>query len=133
MKKVNKNELKTYARYFQEYFNRIFKGSNKNIKVVLYPKVKSIYSIFELIISDTETDKQIEIMHNIDSNKELLSRFMINNTTDKFYQIKDVINFEENSFFIIKTREFKNWHPAMAKLDLEEVVDEMLSGNGGEE
>lgn len=119
MKKVNKNELKTYARYFQEYFNRILKGSNKNIKVVLYPKVKSIYSIFELIISDTETDKQIEIMHNIDSNKELLSKFMINNT-------KNVINFEENSFFIIKTREFKNWNPAMAKLDLEKVIDEIF-------
>lgn len=132
MRIVNENELKTYARYFQEYFNRIFKGSNKNIKIVLYPKVKSIYSIFELIISETETDEQIEIMHNIDSNKELLSRFMINKTTDNFYQIKDVINFEENSFFIIKTREFKNWHPAMAKLDLEEVIDEMLSGNGGE-
>lgn len=133
MRIVNENELKTYARYFQEYFNRIFKGSNKNIKVVLYPKVKSIYSIFELIISETETDEQIEIMNNIDSNKELLSRFMINKTTDNFYQIKNVINFEENSFFIIKTREFKNWHPAMAKLDLEEVIDEMLSGNGGEE
>lgn len=125
MRIVNENELRVYARYFQEYFNRIFKGSNKNIKVVLYPKVKSIYSIFELIISDTETDKQIEIMHNIDNNKELLSKFMINNT-------KNVINFEENSFFIIKTREFKNWHPAMAKLDLEEVIDEMLFENGGE-
>lgn len=133
MKMVNENELKIYARYFQEYFTRIFKGSNKNIKIVLYPKVKSIYSIFELIISETETEEQIEIMKNIDNNKELLSRFMINKTTDNFYQIKDVINFEENSFFIIKTREFKNWHPAMAKLDLEEVIDEMLSGNGGEE
>ena len=132
MRIVNEKELKIYAGYFQEYFTRIFKESNKNIKVVLYPNVKSIYSIFELIISEKETDKPIEIMHNIDGNKELLSRFMINKTTDNFYQIKNVINFEENSFFIIKTREFKNWHPAMAKLDLEEIIDEMLSGNGGE-
>lgn len=133
MRIVNENELKTYARYFQEYFSRIFKESNKSIKVVLYPKVKSIYSIFELIISEKDTNEQIEILNNIDSNKELLSRFMINKATDNFYQIKDIINFEENSFFIIKTREFKNWHPAMAKLDLAEVIDEMLSGNGGEE
>lgn len=127
MRIVNEKELKIYAGYFQEYFTRIFKENNKNIKVVLYPNVKSIYSIFELIISEKETDKPIEIMHNIDGNKELLSRFMINKTTDNFYQIKNVINFEENSFFIIKTREFKNWHPAMAKLDLEEIIDEMLS------
>ena len=133
MKIVDENALKIYAGYFQEYFNRILRGSNKNIKIVLYPKVKSIYSIFELIICEEEVNEQIEIKNNIDRNKEILSRFMVNKITDNFYQIKDVINFEKNSFFIIKTREFKNWHPAMAKLDLEEVIDEMLSGNGGEE
>ena len=68
----------------------------------------------------------------LDNNKELLTRFMISKHTDIFYQIKNVINFEENSLFIIKTNEFKNWHPAMAKIDLAETIDEMLSGNGGD-
>ena len=77
-------------------------------------------------------DEIIEIQNDIDNNKELLTRFMISKHTDIFYQIKNVINFEENSLFIIKTNEFKNWHPAMAKIDLAETIDEMLSGNGGD-
>ena len=131
-KEVNENSLKIYAKYFQTNFKHIFNKSNKYIKIVLYPRVKGIYSIFELIISDNKKDEIIEIQNDIDNNKELLTRFMISKHTDIFYQIKNVINFEENSLFIIKTNEFKNWHPAMAKIDLAETIDEMLSGNGGD-
>ena len=120
--KVNLNTLEVYAKYFQEYFNRIFKGSNKNIKIVLYPKVKS-FCIFELIISEEKIKEQIEIKENIDSNYQLIN---------EFNQTKSAINFRDNSFFIIKTREFKNWCPAIAKLDLEKVIYEMLFENGGE-
>ena len=129
---VTAEEMEKYASYFQTYFKHIFNKSNKYIKIVLYPRVKGIYSIFELIITDNKNDEIIEIKNDIDNNKELLTRFMISKHTDIFYQIKNVINFEENSLFIIKTNEFKNWHPAMAKIDLSETIDEMLSGNGGE-
>lgn len=132
MRIVTVDEMKKYASYFEQYFKNIFNKSNKYIKIVLYPSVKGIYSIFELIISDRKDDEIIEIQNDIENNKELLTRFMINKHTDMFYQIKNVINFEENSFYIIKTKEFKNWHPAMAKLDLVEVIDDMLSGNGGD-
>ena len=43
-----------------------------------------------------------------------------------FYQIKDVVNFEENSFYIIKTNEYKNWHPAMANIDLDTIIEEFF-------
>ncbi len=132
MRMVTVDEMKKYAGYFEQYFKNIFNKSNKYIKIVLYPNVKQIYSVFELIISDKKDDEIIEIQDNIETNKELLTRFMVNKHTDMFYQIKNVINFEENSFYIIKTREFKNWHAAMAKLDLAEVIDDMLSGNGGD-
>lgn len=129
---VTVNEMKQYASYFEQYFKKVFNKANKYIKIVLYPKVKGMYSIFELIISDKKEDQIVEIQENIENNKKLLTRFMVNKHTDMFYQIKNIINFEENSFYIIKTKEFRNWHPAMAKLDLIEVIDEMLSGNGGD-
>lgn len=132
IKNVTIDEMKKYASYFEAYFKNIFHKSNKYIKIILYPNVKGIYSIFELIISDEKKDEIIEIQDNIEENKELLTRFMINKHTDLFYQIKNIINFEENSFFIIKTNEFKNWHPAMAQIDLAEVIDDMVSGNGGD-
>lgn len=129
---VKIDEMKCYASYFEQYFKNIFNKSGKYIKIVLYPNVKRMYSIFELIISDKKSDEVIEVQDNIEENKELLTRFMISKHTDMFYQIKDVINFEENSFYIIKTNEFRNWHPAMAKIDLTEVINDMLSGNGGD-
>ena len=112
---VDENSLRIYARYFQEYFNRVFKESNKNIKIVLYPKVKSIYSIFELIISETKTDEQIEIKNRFNKN------------INEFEKIKNKINFEEDSFFIIKTRKLKNWNLEAAKLDLEKVISEIVN------
>jgi len=48
-----------------------------------------------------------------------------------FYQIRDIVYFEENSFFIIKTNEYKNWHPAIAQVDLADVIDRILSETGG--
>ena len=82
-----------------------------------------------MIISDESLEKKIQFKTDINANKELLSKFMISKINDLFYQVNDIINFEENSFFIIKTNEFKNWHPAIAQMDLSEVIDEILSGN----
>ena len=132
MRTVKVDEMKQYASYFEKYFKKIFNKSNKYIKIVLYPNIKGLYSVFELIVSNQKSDQVIEVQNNIEENKELLTKFMVSKHTDMFYQIKNVINFEENSFYIIKTNEFRNWHPAMAKLDLAEVIDEMLSGNGGD-
>ena len=130
---VKIQEMEKYAGYFEKYFKKIFNKAGKYIKIILYPNIKGIYSVFELIVSDKKEDETIEIQNNIEENKNLLTKFMVSKHTDMFYQIKNVINFEENSFYIIKTNEFKNWHPAMAKIDLSEVIDEMLSGNGGDE
>lgn len=80
-----KNEFKTYSTYFEEYFKKIFNKSNKYIKIILYPNIKGIYSIFELVVSDDKNDQLVEIKENIDHNKELLTRFMINKNTDMFY------------------------------------------------
>ena len=120
-KEVNENSLKIYAKYFQTNFKHIFNKSNKYIKIVLYPKIKGIYSIFELIISDNKNDEIIEIKNRFDKN--------INN----FERIKNKINFEEDSFFIIKTRELKNWNLEAAKLDLEKVISEIVSDEAGGE
>lgn len=127
----NENLIK-YAEIFINYFETIYYKVKKFVKVIIYPIVMKKFSIFELIICEEEPTKRITIMENVSNNKKLISRFMVNKTNDMFYQIKDVINFEEKSFFIIKTNEYKNWHPAMAQIDLAEVIDEMLSEYGGE-
>ena len=118
---VTPEEMEKYASYFQTYFKHIFNKSNKYIKIVLYPRVKEIYSIFELIISDNKNDEIIEIKNRFDKN------------INDFERIKNKINFEEDSFFIIKTRELKNWNLEAAKLDLEKVISEIVSDEAGGE
>ena len=130
---VEKKDLIKYVETFINYFGGIYYKVNKYVKIIIYPKVMKRFSIFELIICDEEPIERIAIMEDVAYNKELMTRFMINKTNDMFYQIKEVTNFEEQSFFIIKTNEYKNWHPAIAQIDLSEVIDEMLSGDGGEQ
>ena len=61
----------------------------------------------------------------------MISRFAIKSHTDSFFTIRDSIVFENTSFYILKKDLFKNWHPAMAKRDLAEVIDRILTGGEG--
>ena len=84
--------------------NQIFNKENKFIKVIIYPKIVNRFSIFELVICDKKPNIDIEIKENVDYNKEIMTKFSIQKYTDMFYQIKDVVNFEENSFYIINIK-----------------------------
>ena len=132
LKEVKINDLKKYSQVFIKYFSQIFNKENKFIKVIIYPKIVNRFSIFELVICDKKPNIDIEIKENVDYNKEIMTKFSIQKYTDMFYQIKDVVNFEENSFYIIKTNEYKNWNPAMANIDLDTIIEELLSENGGD-
>lgn len=132
LKEVKINDLKKYSQVFIKYFSKIFNKENKFIKVIIYPKIVNRFSIFELVICDKKPNIDIEIKENVDYNKEIMTKFSIQKYTDMFYQIKDVVNFEENSFYIIKTNEYKNWRPAMANIDLDTIIEELLSENGGD-
>ena len=48
-----------------------------------------------------------------------------------FFYIKDVIYFGKDSFCIVKPNFYKNWHPAISQLDMIEIVDQILSREGG--
>jgi len=63
----------------------------------------------------------------------MLANLSAHKTNELFYSLKDVLFFEENSFYLIKPNYYKNWHPAIARLDLMEVTNQILSrGDGGE-
>jgi hypothetical protein len=61
-----------------------------------------------------------------------LTNFSVFKTNDLFYKIYDIAYFQKDSFFIIKTNQYKNWHPAMAQLDLADVIDEFFAEKGEE-
>ena len=84
--------------------------------------------------SDLEpVTSQICLCEDILEKKGLLSKLSIYKYNDMLYQIRDIVYFGENSFFVIKTNEYKNWHPAIAQIDLADIIDRILFETGGDQ
>lgn len=128
-RKVSYDDLLKYSECFEKQFSLIYEKVKKYIGITIYPDVLNKFSIFELTIHNEKPEQKIKSSNIADDNKELLSRFCVFKQNDMFFQIKDVIHFEENSFFIIKPNYYKNWHPAIAEIDLADVIDQIMSDN----
>ena len=128
--KVNFEQLCNYANVFIEYFLNVLPQSEKYVSANIYRNIASHYCAVEIVFQDIKpVEPIIEYNGEQDIHMDFLSNFMLNKVNDLFYQMKDIINFTDNAFYILKTEESKNWHPAMAKLDLADVLDSILSGN----
>ena len=46
--------------------------------------------------------------------------------TNKFYKQRDIRGFNKTSFYIVKSNQYKNWHPAIAQADLHEFIEEIM-------
>lgn len=124
--------LEKYAEIFLEYFNRVYNKHGKYIKVIFHHFKP--YIVFELIICDKEPDEKISHVYDVDidfKQKEYI-KLALYQTNDIFYNIKDIIYFEKDSFCIIKTNEYKNWHPAIAEIDLSGVIDDIMTTSDDE-
>lgn len=130
---VSVDDLKKYSECFVKQFSLVYNPSNKYVSVTLYPNIGNYYAVFELHINDSKPVTEILIANEADDEKKLLAKFSVYEHNDKFYQIRDVIHFSTNSLFIIKPNFYKNWHPAVAEIDLADVIDQIMSTSGGDE
>ncbi len=131
-RKISAEELVAYSECFKKQFTAIYQRIEKHIAIKLYHNVLNKFSIFELAVLDGKSDTTIDLVNCIDDDKTLLSRFCVFSHNDKFHQIRDVIHFSDNSFFIIKPNFYKYWHPAIAELDLSDVMDQIMNSGGDE-
>ncbi|UYO61132.1 SAM-dependent methyltransferase [Acetobacterium wieringae] len=131
-RKVSSKDLLQYSKCFEKQFNAIYSRTGKHIKINLYQNVLNKFSILELFVFDGKSECSTEFIENIDENKELLTKFCVFSYNDKFHQQKDVIYFRENSFFIIKPNCYKYWHPAIAQIDLSDIIEQLMDNSGGE-
>ena len=130
-RKSEEQDFETYGQYFYEYLSSVFSKSNKHIKINVYPQVAKHYSVFEVVVQDEFEKNWLQFSDNSSNEKSILAMLSSHKINDMFYCLKDVFYFDESSFYIIKPNHYKNWHPAIAKLDLMEMVDLILSRNGG--
>lgn len=129
---ISAEELVAYSECFKKQFTAIYQRVGKHITIKLYHNVLNRFSIFELAVLDGKSDTTIDLVKSIDDDKALLSRFCVFSHNDKFHQIRDVIHFSDNSFFIIKPNFYKYWHPAIAELDLSDVMEQIMESGGDE-
>ena len=130
---VNEEDFFAYARYFYDYFTRVFSETGKFISISAYPKVTKYYSAFELTIKNEDSDEWIRVEDSPNENFSAAIQLSYHKINDMFYRLKDFLYFSENSFMIIKPNFYKNWHPALAKSDLGEVIEKAFSDDGGDE
>lgn len=126
-RKVSIDDLRKYVECFEMQFSQIYNRQGKYISLNIYPNLGRDYAAFELQIKDDEVFPFVNVLDNCDNDKVLLSKFAVHAYNDKFYQIRDVIYFNRDSFYIIKPNIYKYWHPAMAEIDLAEVMDQILT------
>ena len=129
---VTSHELKAYAQCFAEQFTFIYNKVGKGVCIKLYPEVLKRYVVFEVEITDTINNVETIVNSAPKENMELFTRIIRHDYNEMFHQIRDVIHFSENSFYIIKPNNYKYWHPAIAQMDLDDVLDHILSDDGGE-
>lgn len=132
-KEATTENLIVYSQYFLSYFEKIYSSLGKHIQIIIHPKILNRFAAMELFVCDNLPEQKLSVVSHNESAKEFLTKLSIYQYNDKFYQIRDIIYFEDSSFFILKTNEYKNWHPAIAQIDLAEIVDRILSGNRGEQ
>ena len=60
----------------------------------------------------------------------MLTNFAIYQLNDCFFQTKNVAEFDDDAFVIVKPIDRKNWHGAMAVKDSYKVLNTVLLGEG---
>lgn len=130
---VSVDDLKEYSKCFVKQFSLVYNPSGQYVSVTLYPSIGNHYAVFELQINNSKPVAEIVVADEVNDEKKLLAQFSVYEYNDKFYQMRDVIHFSTDSLFILKPNFYKNWHPAIAEIDLADVIDQIMAASGGDE
>ncbi len=118
--------MQEYASILSKIWDDHFRQSKVYYAINLYPDIKGKYAALQVKLSFEKIVKSVCVLDNVDENIDLLTDFMIYQLNDCFYQTKNIVEFSENSFVIVKPIESKNWHPAMAIKDSHKVLNAVL-------
>lgn len=129
--KCNHAMLIQYAEVFSSVWKKRLERISLSYLINLYPNIKGKYAAFYMQFSFDKKDNTINIVEEVDDNFELLTNFMIYKLNDCFYQTKNIGEFNDDGFVIVKPIESKNWQAAMAIKDSYKVLNTVLLGEEG--
>lgn len=120
--------IKDYTSILSRLWDEHFGKSDVHYSITIYPDIKGKFAAVQVKLSFENGMEDICVVDNIDEDVSLLTHFMIYQLNDCFYQTKNIVEFSEDSFVIVKPIEAKNWHPAMAFKDSHKVLNAVLLG-----
>ncbi|WP_026473124.1 Eco57I restriction-modification methylase domain-containing protein [Alkaliflexus imshenetskii] len=128
-KRVKKEQIAKYTEVFTDFFSEKFKNIGKHLKIDVYYERREYVTVHIQIVEETFGPVvNFPEEQNLNAEFELIARIFSEPqkiTNDLFIQ-KDIKGFEENSFYVVKPNEYKNWHPAIAHLDVNEFYDAIM-------
>jgi len=125
----NKEDLLDYCCVFFNVFNKLLEAEDQWLYSQVY--VNKYYAAVNFTINCENT--KINVVDEADDYMiSKLGLLGISKLTSELVIQRDVKGFDESSFYIIKTREKKNWHPAIARIDLAEVMEAIRKTAFGE-
>lgn len=117
LQNTTEQQYKDYANVFIENFAENYQYFYVDIYLFKY------CTLFNFVARQQKKDReQVEFIKNsnIENIIKKISNYSISEITNEIYIMKDLKGFNENSFFVLKTNEYKNWHSAIARLDVNE-------------
>lgn len=128
LEKAKTQDYKNYILEFNKYFEGILSRNKEAFEVNCCENAVSNYSYVEFkIVKKSNSNDQINfISRDYDSLKNTFFGMAFAKINDKFGVVRDNIIFSNDSFCIIKTSEKRNWHPAIAKNDINEVISKII-------
>jgi hypothetical protein len=124
---ANHTNFKEYAQIFINHFGKKWNGENdKYFKIDIYSDNFIVGMNFQ--VTKEKNDIDINFKNDLNTLQALSQALNIGleKITDKFSAQREIRGFEKDSFYIIKPNEYKNWHPAVAQVDLHEFLQDMM-------
>lgn len=120
--------MKGYTSILAKMWDEHFGQSEVYYTITIYPNIKGKFAALQVKLSSEKKIENVIVVDNVDEDINLLTDFMIYQLNDCFYQTKNIVEFSEDSFVIVKPIEAKNWHPAMAVKDSHKILNAVLLG-----
>lgn len=122
--------MEQYAEKFIGVWRPRLERTGLSYTIKLYPDIKGKFAAFYMQLSFDKKENEINTIEDVDRDIELLANFAIYQWNDCFFQTKNVAEFDDEAFVIVKPIDRKNWHEAMAVRDSHKVLNAVLLGEG---
>lgn len=118
---VNDRDLIEYSELFLNHFKFYF-NNEEFLHVIIHKS--DLFIGVEFKIEDQKPINLIEF-RNEEELLNLLGNLSLEDQKDLHIN-RDIKGFHETSFYVIKSNEYKNWHKAIARLDINEFMESLI-------